>query len=91
MSNNTGTPAGLHADLHTDLFLDISSEVCPMSFVLTKLALEKIEPGQMLELVCQTGEPVRNISIQLKDEGHEITSVKKEGGNLFRIFVIKKD
>ncbi len=91
MSNKTDTPTGLHTDLHTDLFLDISNEVCPMSFVLTKLALEKIELGQMLELVCQAGEPVRNISIQLKDEGHEITSVKKEGDNLFRIFVIKKD
>lgn len=75
---------------NADLFLDISEEVCPMSFVLTKLEIEKLEIGQILELVCKAGEPVRNISIQLKDEGHEIKTVKKEPGNMFRITVMKK-
>jgi TusA-related sulfurtransferase len=74
-----------------DKFIDISNEVCPMSFVLTKLALEELEDGQVLELICGAGEPVRNISIQLKDEGQTIISVKKEGEKHFRLQIKKND
>jgi len=73
----------------SDKFIDISEEVCPMSFVLTKLAIDELSDGQVLELICQAGEPVRNISIQLKEEGHTIVSVKKEGEKHFRLQVRK--
>lgn len=72
-----------------DKFIDISEEVCPMSFVLTKLALEELNDGQVLELLCQSGEPVRNISIQIKEEGHMVISVKKEGEAFFRLQIRK--
>ncbi|MBI5179570.1 MAG: sulfurtransferase TusA family protein [Nitrospinae bacterium] len=72
-----------------DKFIDISEEVCPMSFVLTKLALEELGDGQVLELLCQSGEPVRNISIQIKEEGHMVISVKKEGEAFFRLQIRK--
>jgi tRNA 2-thiouridine synthesizing protein A len=78
-------------EVTADKFIDISSEVCPMSFVMTKLALEELEEGQVLELVCGAGEPVRNISIQLKDEGQTIISVKKEGEKHFRLQIRKND
>ena len=76
-------------EMAADRFIDISGEVCPMSFVLTKLAIDELEDGQVLELICQTGEPVRNISIQLKEEGHMIISVKKEGDGHFRLKIRK--
>ncbi len=76
-------------DLKADLFIDISDEVCPMSFVKTKLALDKIESGQVLELICQAGDSVKNISIQLKDEGHLIKGVKRESEDIFRIKILK--
>jgi tRNA 2-thiouridine synthesizing protein A len=72
-----------------DKFIDISNEVCPMSFVVTKLALDELGDGQILELVCGAGEPVRSISIQLKDEGHAIVSVKREGEKFFRLQIRK--
>jgi TusA-related sulfurtransferase len=72
-----------------DHLLDISEEVCPMSFVLTKVALDDLENGQTLEIVCKSGDPIRNISIQLKDEGHLITDVKKQGDTHFRLTVVK--
>lgn len=77
------------AEIAADKFIDISTEVCPMSFVLTKLALDELEDGQVLELICQAGDPVRNISIQLKDEGHLIVSVKKEADGNFRLKIKK--
>jgi TusA-related sulfurtransferase len=82
---------GILETITADKFIDISNEVCPMSFVLTKLALEEMEDGQILELVCGSGDPVRNISIQLKDEGHQIISVKREGEKHFRLQIKKND
>lgn len=79
------------AEIAADRFLDISEEVCPMSFVLTKLALEELATGQVLEVLCQGGDPVRNISIQIKDEGHSVIGVKKEGEQLFRLMIRKND
>jgi tRNA 2-thiouridine synthesizing protein A len=77
--------------IKADKFIDISNEVCPMSFVLTKLALEELEDGQVLELLCGAGEPVRSISIQVKEEGHLVVSVKKEGEKFFRLQIRKND
>lgn len=77
------------AEIAADSFLDISQEVCPMSFVLTKLALEELFDGQVLEVLCQSGDPVRNISIQIKDEGHAVVAVKREGEQLFRLMIRK--
>jgi len=72
----------------TDNLLDISQEVCPMSFILTKQAITCINTGESLEVVCGSGDPVRNISIQLKEEGHTISNVKREGDS-FRLTVTK--
>jgi tRNA 2-thiouridine synthesizing protein A len=74
-----------------DKFIDISSEVCPMSFVLTKMAVEELADGQVLELLCGAGEPVRSISMQIKEEGHTIISVKKEGEKHFRLQIRKNN
>jgi len=77
------------ADLKVDEFLDICEEVCPMSFILTKKRLDSLEDGQVLEVLCQAGESLRSISIQMKDEGHLIKSVKREDENHFRIQIVK--
>ena len=73
----------------SDKFIDISEEVCPMSFVLTKQAIEELEDGQILELVCQAGESMRSISMQMKDEGHLVKDVKKEDDTHFRLKIEK--
>jgi TusA-related sulfurtransferase len=75
--------------ISADHFLDISDEVCPMSFVLTKVALDDLKDGQTLDIICKVGDPIRNISMQLKEEGHLITDVKKQGDTHFRLTVVK--
>jgi tRNA 2-thiouridine synthesizing protein A len=61
-----------------DAILDISQEVCPMTLVLTKRHIEKLEPGQCLEVILSDGEAVRSISLSTKEEGHRILLVEKE-------------
>lgn len=59
--------------------VDLTNEVCPMTFVKAKLHLEQIEAGDMLEIVLKEGEQVRNVPASLKTEGHSIQSVQREG------------
>ncbi|MCA9433855.1 MAG: sulfurtransferase TusA family protein, partial [Candidatus Omnitrophica bacterium] len=44
-----------------DSTLDLSGVVCPMNFVKTKLQLELMQSGQVLEVIIDRGEPVRNV------------------------------
>lgn len=74
------------SDIKIDAVLDITSEVCPMTFVKTKLKLETMEPGQHLEVILCDGEPLRNVPRSLKEEGHKIVGTKKEG-NRFHLIV----
>ena len=62
--------------------VDITREVCPMTFVRTKLALEALEPGQVLEVVLRGEEPRRNVPRSARDEGHAVLALEpREDGS----------
>ncbi|WP_372397909.1 sulfurtransferase TusA family protein [Azospirillum sp. HJ39] len=62
----------------TDLFLDITSQVCPLTFVKTKLMVERMDAGQTLEVRLNAGEPLENVPRSLLELGHSILSVQPE-------------
>lgn len=59
--------------------IDITNEICPMTFVKTKLKLESMRSGQILEVTLRDGEPLRNVPRSVKEEGHQILRIQKEG------------
>lgn len=62
--------------LQPDKELDITGDVCPMTFVRTRLALDRLAPGQVL-LVKLTGEePVRNVPRTAEQQGHQVLSME---------------
>lgn len=61
-----------------DYFLDITSLVCPMTFVRTKLAVERLTPGQILEVRLNPGEPLENVPRSLAEHGHAVLWVRPE-------------
>lgn len=61
-----------------DLFLDITTEVCPLTFVKTKLLVERMGAGQTLEVRLNAGEPLENVPRSLAELGHSILSVEPE-------------
>lgn len=60
-----------------DFFLDITSEVCPMTFVKTKLLIEKMSPGQTAEVLLKGREPLENVPRNIIDHGHTLVSLAK--------------
>jgi tRNA 2-thiouridine synthesizing protein A len=76
--------------IEADLELDITGEVCPMTFVRTKLALEQIDVGQVLNIRLRDGEPRHNVPRAVRDHGHEILSLSLVDGNLFELRIRKQ-
>ena len=68
--------------------LDLRGVVCPINFVKTKLKLESMAQGQVLEILVDSGEPIQNVPKSIKDEGHRILEVKKEADS-FRLKIQK--
>lgn len=61
-----------------DYVLDITAEVCPMTFVKTKLMLERMESGKTLEVRLKGAEPLENVPRSAKEYGHEILDLYAE-------------
>ena len=64
--------------LPADFHLDITAEVCPLTFVRTRLLLERMAPGQVLEIRLKGAEPLENIPRALVEEGHELLALEPE-------------
>lgn len=69
----TGMP-----DLTADREVDITRDVCPMTFVRTRLALDRLQPGQTLLVRLRGDEPVRNVPRTAAEQGHAVLSLTAE-------------
>ena len=68
-----------------DYFLDITDKMCPMTFVKTKLLLEKMAPGETAEVRLRDGEPLENVPRSLKELGQEVFEKQQEKNGIWRI------
>lgn len=76
-------------DLKSDKSIDIRGLVCPMTFVKSKLAIEVMEPGEVLEILLDYEEASRNIPKSMKDHDHEVLQVEKVNDTDWVLFVRK--
>jgi TusA-related sulfurtransferase len=59
-----------------DARIDITAEVCPMTFVRTKIALERLPIGGVLEVRLKGDEPLRNVPESARDLGHTVLALE---------------
>ncbi len=62
-------------------FLDITADVCPMTFVKAKLMLERVPVGCELEIRLNAGEPLHNVPKSFTELGQTIESLEPENLN----------
>jgi len=60
-----------------DQVLNLSDEVCPYTFVKSKIALENLESGQILQVRLGNSESASNVPRSIDLEGHEVLSVEQ--------------
>ena len=51
---------------------DLRGVACPLNYVKTKLKLEMMDAGEKLEVWLDSGEPIKNVPMSLKNDGHKV-------------------
>ncbi len=70
--------------------LDITLDVCPMTFVKTKLELEEMEPGAILEVHVRDGESRLNVVRSCRQEGNVVHVEEPMGDGIWRLLIGRK-
>ena len=73
-----------------DYLLDITNDVCPITFVKTKLFVEKMRSGEIAEVRMPSGDPLENVPRSLREEGCAILSLEKALASDVHILKIRK-
>ena len=69
--------------------LDITREHCPMTFVKTKIALSKMQTGDILEVLLTEGEPLQNVPKSSREQGYKVLEVSHVGGVIHKVLIEK--
>lgn len=75
--------------LKSNSFVDITNVICPITYIKAKMALEKLEKGQILEVKLSEGDPILNVPRRLAEDGQKIHQVIKNEDGTFSLFVEK--
>ena len=65
---------------NADAYLDLRGTPCPINFVRTKLRLEQMSPGSLLEVWLDPGEPIEQVPDSLTMEGYQMEAIENKEG-----------
>jgi TusA-related sulfurtransferase len=74
---------------NTTHYLDISNEHCPMTFVKTKLKLETLSSGDVLEVTLKKGEPLENVPKTVTEQGYKVLDITHSVGEVYVVRIQK--
>jgi tRNA 2-thiouridine synthesizing protein A len=67
--------------------IDITNDICPMTYVRTRLALDKMVPGQTLLVRLKGQEPLQNVPRTATEQGHEVLSLTTDPDGVSRLLI----
>ena len=70
--------------------LDLRGVICPYNFVKTKLKLENMKEGEVLSVLLDDGDPIRNVPRSVENEGHTVLSQERVD-QAFRVLIRRED
>ncbi len=77
-------------NIKPDFEFDLKGEICPYTFVKSKLALEMLDSGQILQVTVDNDESATNVPKSLTNEGNTVLGVEKVNTQDWLITVKKK-
>ncbi len=71
--------------------LDLRPFACPLTYVKTRIALDRLAPGDVLEVWLSAGEPAESVPRSAEEDGHRVVSVEplEAPARAFRVLVEK--
>jgi tRNA 2-thiouridine synthesizing protein A len=67
--------------------IDITNDICPMTYVRTRLALDKLVPGQTLLVRLKGEEPLKNVPRTATEQGHEVLALDTDPDGISRLLI----
>jgi len=69
--------------------IDLLGEICPMTYVKTKLSIEKIKSKERLKFIYDSEEAKINVPKSIKEVGHKVIEIKHIKKKQFYIIIEK--
>ena len=69
--------------------LNLKGEICPMTFVKTKLAIEKLNSGERIKVIFNSSEAKINVPKSLKELNYKVIAINDIDKNNFYIVIEK--
>ncbi|MCS6293398.1 MAG: sulfurtransferase TusA family protein [Nitrospira sp.] len=76
--------------ISTDIELDLRGVICPYNFVKTKLKLETMDQGQVLAVLLDDGDPIKNVPRSVENEGHTVLAQDRVGSS-YRVLIRREE
>ena len=70
--------------------IDLRGEVCPYTFVKSKLVMEEMDVGEVLEVIVDYPPAVKNIPKSMEMEGQQLVEVQKLDSKEWKVVLQKQ-
>ncbi len=77
-------------DYKIDKTINIKGQICPYTFVRSKLAMEKMNVGEVLEIILDHKPAVEKVPRSMENEGQKVLVIEKLNDTDWRIVVRKE-
>lgn len=67
--------------------LDLVGVTCPQNAARILLKIEGMEPGAILEVIIDDGEPIKNVPRAIKEERHKIINATRVNNDKWRLLI----
>lgn len=71
--------------------LDLRGEICPYTFLRTRLALETLPPGAMLRVTVDNAASAADVPKSLANAGHRVVAVEDLAAGVWTITVCRRE
>ncbi len=69
--------------------LDVRAVACPLTWVRTRIALDRLGAGEALEVLLEAGEPLESVPRSAELEGHRVAERAPHPGGGWRVLLVK--
>ena len=69
--------------------LNLKGDICPITFVKSKLMLEQMNSGEVLKVILDYAPSAVNVPRSLEHDGHEVIKVEEVEKELWEVYVKK--
>lgn len=70
--------------------LNLSNIACPINYVRTKLKLESMQTGEILEVILDDGEAIESVSTSVIEDGNKILNKTQLENSCWNLLIEKQ-